>query len=167
MRAAVSVISIKGQEIILIKRAQREEDPWSGHIGFPGGREELSDEQNPFYTAIRETKEEIGIQLSSNDLTRGLTPLLPDKDFRGYKLELWPFFFEVNNDQDFILDHNEVDKIIRLPQAKVTKDFKLSEREFTIFNGQKLQLPCLELDDGSLIWGLSLMILTELNRLSL
>ena len=82
MRAAVSVIIAEKKEIIMIKRAERKEDPWSGHIGFPGGRAEEADNLNPLNTAIRETNEEIGIHLQKTNFIKRLTPLLPDKIWR-------------------------------------------------------------------------------------
>ena len=67
MCAAVSIILDENEDILLIKRSEREGDPWSGHIGFPGGRVEQGDDRNPFLTAIRETSEEIGIELNETN----------------------------------------------------------------------------------------------------
>ena len=42
-RAAVALVFREGRdglELLFIKRAEHERDPWSGHIGFPGGRSE-------------------------------------------------------------------------------------------------------------------------------
>ncbi|KAI5480956.1 NUDIX hydrolase domain containing protein [Pseudohyphozyma bogoriensis] len=50
-------------EILYIKRATRNTDKWSGHIAFPGGRQEPSDEDGR-YTAMRETWEEVGLDLA-------------------------------------------------------------------------------------------------------
>jgi len=50
-------------EVLLIRRAEREGDPWSGHISFPGGRS-ADDDPSPRFTAERETREEVGIDLS-------------------------------------------------------------------------------------------------------
>jgi 8-oxo-dGTP pyrophosphatase MutT (NUDIX family) len=49
-------------DILFIKRASSDRDRYSGHIAFPGGRYEKTDNDD-FTTAIRETKEEIGITL--------------------------------------------------------------------------------------------------------
>ena len=165
MCAAVSVIWTHLDELILIRRAQREGDPWSGHIGFPGGRIEETDLGNPFKTAIRETKEEIGVSLTKFDCEKSLTPLLPEKDFRGYKLELWPYLFKIDRPSELILDPNEVQSIIRLPVERVVKNFELRESDFHVFTGQTYKLPCLELPCGSKIWGLTLMILSEINKI--
>jgi len=37
-RAAIVVLVSKNGRILVIKRKERPNDPWSGHIAFPGGR---------------------------------------------------------------------------------------------------------------------------------
>jgi 8-oxo-dGTP pyrophosphatase MutT (NUDIX family) len=49
-----------GTQIVLGRRAMRDNDPWSGHIALPGGRLAGVDEQ-PLAAAVRETIEEVGI----------------------------------------------------------------------------------------------------------
>ncbi|HEV8382740.1 MAG TPA: CoA pyrophosphatase, partial [Gemmatimonadales bacterium] len=64
--AAVAVIlheSDDGLEALFIHRAVRVGDTWSGQIAFPGGRREPSD-HDLLATAIRETLEEVGVDLS-------------------------------------------------------------------------------------------------------
>ncbi len=55
-------------EILYIKRASRVGDNWSAHVAFPGGRQEEGDE-NGLYTAMRETWEEVGIDLAEKEFT--------------------------------------------------------------------------------------------------
>ena len=65
-RAAVAAILHQTTEetnLLIIERAQREGDPWSGDLGFPGGRCEARDFSSR-HTAERETLEEIGIDLT-------------------------------------------------------------------------------------------------------
>lgn len=50
--------------MLFIKRASRASDRWSAHIAFPGGRSEPDDE-NEKYTAMRETWEEVGLDVRS------------------------------------------------------------------------------------------------------
>jgi 8-oxo-dGTP pyrophosphatase MutT (NUDIX family) len=49
-------------EILFIERAAHPEDPWSGNLGFPGGKVETGDGSER-QTAERETCEEIGLDL--------------------------------------------------------------------------------------------------------
>lgn len=70
-------------ELLLIKRAEAERDPWSGHVACPGGRMEPGD-GDLAQTAMRETWEETGIDLASVGRLLGTlddisprTPVLP------------------------------------------------------------------------------------------
>jgi 8-oxo-dGTP pyrophosphatase MutT (NUDIX family) len=64
--AAVSLIlresAASGLELLFIKRAARDDDPWSGQIALPGGRRDATDESLED-TAVRETHEEVGLDL--------------------------------------------------------------------------------------------------------
>jgi 8-oxo-dGTP pyrophosphatase MutT (NUDIX family) len=50
-----------GAEILLIRRADRTGDPWSGQIALPGGRREPGD-PDAATTALREAMEEVGVR---------------------------------------------------------------------------------------------------------
>lgn len=65
--ASVAIILRKTPELetLMIKRAERGGDPWSGQIAFPGGRRERVD-SSLLQTAMRETLEETGIDLGSS-----------------------------------------------------------------------------------------------------
>jgi len=65
-RAAVTLIIRDSADLdaLFVKRVANEADPWSGQIAFPGGRFEHPD-NNIIDTAIREAREETGIDLLS------------------------------------------------------------------------------------------------------
>ncbi len=67
--ASVAVIfrgSGRDEEILLITRAEREDDPWSGQVALPGGMVGEGDESFE-ETARREAKEEVGVDLMKDD----------------------------------------------------------------------------------------------------
>jgi 8-oxo-dGTP pyrophosphatase MutT (NUDIX family) len=71
-----------GMDILFIERARHERDPWSGNLGFPGGKVEKHDE-DARRAAERETLEEIGLDLGNvrclgrlSDITGAHVPVL-------------------------------------------------------------------------------------------
>lgn len=77
-RAAVAMVlreADRGRpEVLLIERAQRHDDPWSGHMAFPGGRLDPGD-AGPRAAAERETLEEVGLPLAEAELLGRLDDL--------------------------------------------------------------------------------------------
>ena len=67
-------------ELLMIKRADAERDPWSGHIAAPGGRAEAYD-ADLAATAVRETREETGVDVARDGRVLGhlddLSPISP------------------------------------------------------------------------------------------
>src|SRR3989442_8572178 len=76
--AAVALILLEGAglEALFIRRAERADDPWSGQIALPGGRRGPHD-ADLAATAIRETNEETGVDLSSAERLGVLDDLYP------------------------------------------------------------------------------------------
>jgi 8-oxo-dGTP pyrophosphatase MutT (NUDIX family) len=77
-------------ELLMIKRAEFEHDPWSGHIACPGGRMDPTD-RDLEHTAIRETWEETGVDIAAHGQTLGTlddisprTPALPPLVIRPF-----------------------------------------------------------------------------------
>ncbi len=60
--ASVAVVIDEMKRVLMIRRAEKEDDPWSNQMAFPGGKREPSDESY-LKTAVRETMEELGINL--------------------------------------------------------------------------------------------------------
>jgi 8-oxo-dGTP pyrophosphatase MutT (NUDIX family) len=77
-------------ELLMIKRAEAQGDPWSGHIACPGGRMEPGD-KDLAVTAVRETWEETGVDVARDGRLLGhlddlspRTPALPPIIIRPY-----------------------------------------------------------------------------------
>jgi 8-oxo-dGTP pyrophosphatase MutT (NUDIX family) len=92
--AAVALVLRVGDagtlELLFVKRAEYEGDPWSGHVAFPGGRREEGD-ATLWDTAARETWEETGLDLRRDGVVLGTldelhprTPVLPPIVVRPY-----------------------------------------------------------------------------------
>lgn len=84
-RAAVAmVLQQQGEtlQLLFIERSQRDDDPWSGHVAFPGGRVDRLD-GSARLAAERETREEVGLDLECaeylgrlDDVTGATLPVL-------------------------------------------------------------------------------------------
>jgi 8-oxo-dGTP pyrophosphatase MutT (NUDIX family) len=77
-------------ELLMIKRAELDTDPWSGHVALPGGRMEPRD-RDLEQTAIRETWEETGVDIARDGYVLGRlddlaprTPVLPPLVIRPF-----------------------------------------------------------------------------------
>jgi 8-oxo-dGTP pyrophosphatase MutT (NUDIX family) len=88
--AAVAVIlTPEPDSVLLIRRAERRGDPWAGHMALPGGRRQPSD-LDLLSTAMRETREEVGIELALQHWAGSLddvvprTPVLPPVAVRPF-----------------------------------------------------------------------------------
>lgn len=100
-------------ELLMIKRAEAENDPWSGHVACPGGRMDPTD-RDLEHTAIRETWEETGVDLERNGRILGTlddisprTPTLP-------RIIIRPFVAVVKPDVA-IIESREVAEVFWVP----------------------------------------------------
>ena len=161
-RAAVAITvrsGVSGPEILMIQRAVRQGDPWSGHMGFPGGRKDESDVSD-MACAKRETREEIGFDL---DVYGELVCQLSDVNtgWRADRPEMLvaPFVFKVGSTPVFELNH-EVDDTLWVPLSFLLNDANRSRHQWD-WRGEVLESDAFTFDDR-LIWGLSLMMIDEL-----
>jgi 8-oxo-dGTP pyrophosphatase MutT (NUDIX family) len=104
-------------ELLMIKRAEVERDPWSGHIACPGGRMDPTD-RDLEHTAVRETWEETGIDLTRDGRILGTldditprTPLLPPLVIRPFVAAVKP---EVT-----IVESPEVAEVFWVPMSAI------------------------------------------------
>ncbi|MCB0279285.1 MAG: CoA pyrophosphatase [Calditrichaeota bacterium] len=109
-KAAVSAIFYHHDDELMMIFTKRPETmkEHAGEISFPGGRYEDGD-QDLLHTAIRETKEEIGIDLKTSDLLGRL-----DDFFTTSKYNVTPFVFYKEGKLEFQIN-SEIDRIIEIP----------------------------------------------------
>ena len=161
-RSAVAMIlQVRAGElnILMIKRAEREGDPWSGHMAFPGGRMDKADAHG-FAVAVRETEEEVGLQLTAQDQCIGRLSDIITRPRRGsFGMAVTPFVFRLQREVSFS-PNEEVAEVVWVPLEFLLDADNREQMEWT-YRGIKMPLPCY-FYEGRCIWGLSLMMLDEL-----
>ena len=156
-RASVSV-ALKdpgAPSVLLIKRADRVGDPWSGQVAFPGGKAQDGD-RTLRETAIRETLEEVGIDLGR------------DADFLGYftsfrthtgTMDVFPAVFLLRKEVEVrgnaeVSSHRWV-KLGQLIDEQSRSSYRIEA------GGQTREMPAL-LVEGYEVWGLTHRIISSL-----
>lgn len=144
-------------ELLLIERAEKEGDPWSGHMALPGGRREPGD-QDLLATALRETQEETGIAVPRSSILGRLDELGPSATRRRFSLIIAPFVATVPADTEPEPAPAEVETALWVPLTHLASDEAVDEVLIDL-EGEEFRLPALNFDDY-VIWGLTHRILT-------
>ena len=145
----------QGLEILLIRRAERAGDPWSGQIALPGGRRDAAD-VDLAATAVRETREETGLDLSGAERLGVLddlhprTPTLPPVVVR-------PFVFALPH-RGPLVPSEEVQRAFWLPLARLFAPGARRTIALTL-RGAERTFPAYLVDE-EVIWGMTERILT-------
>ncbi len=153
--AAVAVLLHRG-ETLLMKRIERDDDPWSGDISFPGGRLVESD-SDLLDTALRELREEAGIILRRGDgypVTVGVFTPMSFPDYRVYAIA-----FHLDRKMDPV-PGPEADTLFWIDLNNVS--FRSCVKKIRA-TGLERHVECIETEYGD-IWGLTLRIIKRLKR---
>jgi 8-oxo-dGTP pyrophosphatase MutT (NUDIX family) len=160
--AAVAIVlrdGPRGIESLLIQRAQLEGDPWSGHMAFPGGRHDPTD-PDLLWTAIRETREEVGLDLETGAAYLGRLDLVPAiAKGRLVGLTIAPFVFQLSGDPPLVPNH-EVMAALWAPLSDLASGAHATVVRFTM-KEQELELPAWDIE-GRVVWGLTYRMLQAL-----
>lgn len=145
-------------ELLMIRRAEYENDPWSGHIACPGGRMDPTD-RDLEHTAIRETWEETGIDLARDGRILGTldditprTPALPPLVIRP--------FVAIARPDVALVESDEVAEVFWVPLSAIRETARwgkalvpirgVGEREVDVFRHGEYT-----------VWGLTHRALTQ------
>ena len=153
-QAAVALLlreRLEALEILVIERAQKTGDPWSGHMALPGGRREPGDE-NVYDTARRETLEEVRIDLAEGRFLGRLDDVGP-RTMPG-QLVVSTVVVAIDAEPGR-LDAREVAEAFWVPVEQLVDEIV----EIPDFPGS---WPAFTYKDRYVIWGLTHRILTQL-----
>ena len=150
------VVAIRNREdsleLLFIKRTERAEDPWSGQVAFPGGRWHAQDKSS-LETALREAKEEVGIDLLRNGRILGS---LSDARSLLKNVIVTPYVAWVPNTIE-IEPNDEVAEYFWAP----IKDLRRVSR-FPVASQRGVALKKAYVFEEHVIWGLTARIIDDL-----
>lgn len=165
IKAAVALIlrdGCEGTEVLMMQRATHPDDPWSGQMGFPGGKIEVADASS-CAAAIRETQEEVAVDLAASDYIGRLDDTYSIRQQAHYYAQLSSFIFKPSHPIDPVGNH-EVADLVWMPLAYCHQaerlyhfNYRSGDREF--------RMAGIRLDEAKqqTVWGLSLRVLMHLN----
>jgi 8-oxo-dGTP pyrophosphatase MutT (NUDIX family) len=161
-RAAVAAVlrrAARLPEVLLMTRVEHELDPWSGHVSFPGGTRSVED-RDLLQTAVRETREEVGLDLSrSARLLCQLAPVPAIARGRRLSMDITPFVFRLDRSPRFSLNE-EAHEVFWLPLEQVVSGALDGSYEWS--DGRQVRrLACWRFE-GRIIWGLTHRMIGDL-----
>lgn len=157
-RAAVAILLREragGLEMLMIERAHRPGDPWSGHMAFPGGMLSAHD-RHSLAAAVRETHEEIGLDIGVATPIARLSEIVSPSHRGPRPLIITPYVFALHDEPTFTFNHREVADALWVPLHFLNDAANRGSLRW-----RQLQLPCYDWQ-GRRIWGLSLQMIDEL-----
>lgn len=155
--AAVLRLHDAGPELLFIKRADKEGDPWSGHMAFPGGRQQTGDDSLE-HTAVRETLEELALDLSRGLILGRLDDLAPRNPVLP-PLVIRPYVAIVPPDVQFV-PNIEVADTFWAPIDELRAESSQAEHAMLI-DGARARFPAYRVH-GHIVWGLTERIVRQL-----
>jgi 8-oxo-dGTP pyrophosphatase MutT (NUDIX family) len=155
-QAAVAIIidpKNQGGSLLLIRRRERQDDPWSGQVAFPGGHKSLGD-RDLLETAVREASEEVGIDLAKHEMLGALQSAYS----HTRRILVAPFVFQLKTDITLRLNQ-EVAESFWVPLDALSK---MASTKSEVFVEKSRLLVDSYVCDSHVIWGLTFRIINTL-----
>jgi len=131
----------------------------SNQIAFPGGKAEL-DDANLMQTALRETQEEVGVPYNDIQVIKALSTIyIPPSNF-----EVQPFIGLYHDPKPFILQEEEVEKLVEVTLTDFLDDALVFEQYLDTSYAKNIRVPAFKLN-GYTVWGATAMMLSEIKEL--
>ena len=158
MEAVVAILLWKepggGLQTLLVQRAEREGDPWSGQIGLPGGRVKQGAE-SPRTALHREVEEEVGIKLEEVGVELG--SLSVGHPMRRLEMRVQPWVYGLSAKPrvsigseiagSFWVNLSELPSKMKMSEITI-RDKPWSVESFVV--------------EGKIVWGFTYRVLSEL-----
>jgi 8-oxo-dGTP pyrophosphatase MutT (NUDIX family) len=144
---------------LLIQRAERPDDPWSGHMAFPGGRR-APGEDDLYATAARETFEEVGVDIGRHGSPLGRLDDIRAQSDRPLDMLIRPYVCGVTSNVVVRPNASEVQATVWVPlSALVSPDSATVHRVSA--GSAEIPFPAFRYR-GFTIWGLTYRMLRTL-----
>lgn len=128
----------------------------SGQVSLPGGKWEQGD-QDLWFTAVRETEEEIGVNRDRIHVVGSLSKLyIPPSNY-----SVQPFLGYLEEEPVFYPDPREVERVITCSFDDLVSDDIRKSKELDVSSGSVISAPYFDIDNEA-VWGATAMILSEL-----
>ncbi len=149
-QAAVLIPVVRHQEswhLLYIRRAEHEHDSHSGQVAFAGGKVESHDEDLQA-TALREAKEEIGIQPHDVTILGRLNLHYSISHFR-----ITPVVGHIPWPYDLAIDRREVARAFTIPLKWLAdpQNHRIEQRRFN--NAEPFPVVHFDEYEGEILWG--------------
>ena len=144
----------RGLQTLLVQRAEREGDPWSGQIGLPGGRVKQGAE-TPRTALHREVEEEVGIKLEEVGVELG--SLSVGHPMRRLEMRVQPWVYGLSV-KPMVSIGSEVASsfwanLADLPSTKKMTEITIRNKPWSVESF---------VVEGKIVWGFTYRVLTEL-----
>ncbi len=131
----------------------------SGQLALPGGKVEETD-LSLAYTALRETKEEVGVSIPEENILGALSPVyIPVSNFL-----VQPYAAQLTERPQWVPDKHEVDSVIEFPILSLLDDKLKERRRIQIGENRFIDAPCYIIN-GEVLWGATAMMFSEMESL--
>lgn len=146
-------------EVLLMRRVEHPQDPWSGQISMPGGRHEQHD-PDLVTTAVRETREEVGLDLARTaELLCRLAPQQARARAGLLAMDVTPFVFRFDGGSE-PRPSDEAAEVFWFPLGRAATGELDAEFPYEK-DGVVHRLPCWRHEER-IVWGMTYRMLSGL-----
>ncbi len=158
-RAAVAIVLTDyagSLDLLLIERARRAGDPWSGQMAFPGGRVDAAD-ATARAAAERETLEEVGLSLAGAEFLGRLDDF-PGRPLPASDFAVSAFVFYASDPGELALNH-EVQAAFWFPLDSLSDRARHIDHPAEVESGQLYPGILVGEPGRHVVWGLTFRFL--------